>query len=233
MHQFARAAAAALCCAIAAAQVEPTGRFRNRNQTFELDLPADWRQPAPDEVREQLRSVLPDDLHRMDPYRIYAVGPVDRWLRSGFDGVLLQVVEGDQDWDEFASSIETHWQSSGAASRIHYELSDIHKAKVGPQQLEVIECVRHTVPEGSARPFTSLDVYAPPGGRTLLLAFRTWDQDFTARLPELQRWADSLTFASNARTRSGLTDRLLMPVGTGLLVGALLLWLYRRNRRGV
>ena len=57
--------------------------------------------------------------------------------------------------------------------------------------------------------------------------------DFEARLPELRTWAQSLVFAHKARGEVTLTDRLRTPILTGLLVGAVFLWLYHRNRRRV
>jgi hypothetical protein len=177
---------------------------------------------------------LPEDLHHLpEPAQLYVVGPVDRWLRGDFDGVLLQVIEGDKDWNEFTAGIAAEWQRSGAQSHMQYELSEQHEAKVGPDGRSVIECVRRAVPVAGGRASQSLDVYAPAGGKSLILAFRTWASEFQARRPELQQWADSLTYAGNARNPAGLGERLWTPLFTGALVGGVLLWLYRRNRRGV
>jgi hypothetical protein len=232
MLKVAWAALAALLCA---ASVQETRLFRSRNHTFELELPADWRQPTPDEVR-QLRQVLPKDLHVAEPLSVYFVGSVDRWLKGNFDGTLLQVKEYGEEWplpDDFAAAIRAMWQDPEVQRTARHELSDIRKVQVGAARHEVIECVRRTVPADGARPFMSLDVYAATGGRQVALGFRAWEEDFDKALPEMRRRAQSLAFALRPKGQPGLSDRLWTPIVTGLLVGALFLWLYHRNRRRV
>lgn len=227
--------ALALGCAISAvAGQEPaTARFQNLNGTFALELPADWRQLAPDEAR-RLRELLPADLHRTEPRQYYGVGPVQDWLGGTFTGVYLSVAEQAEEWPEeadVAGRIRAEWQRSGDASGDRHEVLGVTRTAVGPDRHPAIECRRRTVPADGGPEVASLDLYAGTGGRQVILSLRAPETEWARWEPRFRRWLGTLTFARRARGQPTLSDRLWTPLAAGGVVGLLFLWLYRRNRR--
>ena len=88
-----------LVLAIACPAQTPLREFRNRAQTFRIDLPADWRQLAPNEaLRIGENPKAPAELCLAQPGRFYAVGPVDEWLAGVFTSPWVYVVEQDNEW---------------------------------------------------------------------------------------------------------------------------------------
>lgn len=230
-----------------AAAGEETQTFRSRRNLFQLDLPPDWRQLAPGEVEALQQSVpdLPRDVTRVEPALFYTVGPVDRWHRGDFDGVYLYVVVQPDEWvldERMVERLSEMWAARGRAEGARYELGPVQRTGVGPAGHEAVVCIRTTVPLAGgatadgppsiepARPQKSLDVHAPTGGREVTLSFTCWADDFERRLPSFRRALATLTFARPAHGAASLGDRLWTPVITGLLVGGLLLLLYRHTR---
>lgn len=210
-------------------------RFLNRNATFHIELPADWRQLAPNEARRLGENpAAPKDLTYVEPQRFYAVGPVDAWLRGDFGGARLWVVEQENEWlvtDDFAARLTEMWQQRAAQEGRSQTLSAIQREPVGPQARNAITAVRTTGATAAEPARRSLDVHAPSGGQQISLAFSCPDDAWAEWEPQFRRWLASLTFARSAREEQTLSDRLWGPLLTGGAVGLVLLVLYKRNQR--
>lgn len=213
---------------------EPTHEFRNRNGTFHIDLPATWRQVAPNEARvigENPRA--PARLVLAQPHHFYPVGPVDQWLAGRFDGPWVYIVEQDQEWyvaDTFAEDLAAMWAAEGQASGERHDLSRIERTKVGVQQVDVVMARRLNTPTGQRPVIASLDVHAPTGGRQVTLSFCCPPEQFEALEPTFRSWLATLTFARIPRDQASLGDRLWTPMITGGIVGLVLLLLYKHTR---
>ncbi|MEO6595438.1 MAG: hypothetical protein ABIP94_11860 [Planctomycetota bacterium] len=233
-HPWFAAAAACFCTALAA-QSPTLAPFRNVNQTFEIDLPTSWRQLAPNEALAiAANPTAPADLRRASPRLFYAVGPVDEWLAGTFDSAWLYVVEQDNEWlvdDAFALRLTEMWRQQGAATGTRHELASVQRTTVGTQQHPVLAAERSTVPKPPSRATTSLDIYAPTGGRQLTLSFTCWKEDYPRYEPEFRRWLQSFACARKPHGEPKLSDRLWMPILTGAIVGIVLLLVYKHNRR--
>lgn len=214
-----------------------SNRFVNLARTFQLDLPAGWRQLSPGESR-RLAHVLPDgppELLRSEPLLCYAVGPVDRWLGGEFDGVFLYVVEQDNEWHldgDYPARLQEMWRARGRHDGLRHELSGIERTTIAGSGQTVITCIRTSTPE-TGRVRRSLDWYVPTGGRQLSLSFSAWQDDFATREEQFRRILATLTLARPSRGEQTLGDRLWTPLLAGAVVGLLLLLLYRHNRRSV
>lgn len=227
-------ALAALLPAVAPAQ-DPVTTFRNRGGTFQLELPAGWRQLAPNEARALAAfPAAPARLCLVQPNRFYAIGPVDAWLAGDFSGPWLYVVEQEHEWyvdDEFAANLRAMWDAEGRASGHRHDLRDIRRAAVGTQAVDAVLAVHLDTPLGERPAVQSLDVHVPAGGRQLTLSFCCRPEDFAAALPAFERYLATLTFARRPRGQASLGDRLWTPLIAGALVGALLLVLHHHTRR--
>lgn len=227
----------AVVCTLALAAVAPSQRLQTyvaRNGTFQLDLPATWRELAPSEARTiGAMAGAPKELGYVEPRSFYAVGPVDEWLQGRFDTPWLWVVEQGNEWligDDFAGELATMWRERGAATGVSYELQQIGREPVGPDRHEVLTAQRTATPrEGPA--VRCLDLHAPTGGRQVSLSFTSplaaWDR----WQPEFRRWIATLRFARSAQGTPDLSDRVWTPLLTGAAVSLLLLLLYKRTRR--
>lgn len=214
--------------------LESTRVFRNLNASFHIEVPADWRQIAPNEARTVGADPrAPTKIGFAQPRHFYAVGPVDRWLAGDFGGPWLYVFEQDAEWyveDTFADDLRTMWNAESAATGVQHELRDVRRVKVGVQQVEVVMATRLSTP-GDGRPAVrSLDVHAPDGGRQLTLSFCCPPEQFAALEPSFQRWLATLTFARIARAQATLGERLWTPLLTGGAVALVLLLLYKHTR---
>lgn len=217
----------------------PVRTFRNRSGTFQLELPATWRQLAPNEARQVgSRPGAPRDLAYVEPRLFYAVGPVDEWLAGTFAGPWLWVVEQENEWhlgedfdNEVVPQLREMWQKKGATNGVHYELAAIRREEIGTGKHHAIVAVRTTTPADGTPATKSLDVHAPAGGQQFSLSFTCAAADFERLEPEFRIWLATLTFARPARGEVKISDRLWTPVLTGLLVGAVLLVLYKHTRR--
>ena len=224
----------ALTLALLLPQSPPQATFRNLNDSFHLELPAGWRQLAPNEasgLAADPASPLP--LRFSQPRRYYAVGPVDDWRRGDFSGPWLQVVEADEEWyvgDDFADELRRMWQQEGEKTGVRHELAEIHREKIGGQQLEAVVAVRTSTPK-DAPATTSLDVHAPSGGQQVTLSFTCRSEAFDRWQPEFRRWLGTVVFARVRRQNLTLTERLQGPLLTGGLIGLALFFLYRYTRR--
>ncbi|HEX5053076.1 MAG TPA: hypothetical protein VFZ65_14980 [Planctomycetota bacterium] len=220
--------------AAVAAQSAPLALFRNFNQTFQIELPSNWRQVAPNEALTIAEhAAAPAELRRASPRLFYAVGPVDDWLAGRFDSAWLHVVEQDNEWvldDDFAARLAEMWQQQGAATGSRNEVGDIERTTVGAQEHPVVTAVRRTWPKAPGRATKSLDVYAPTGGRQLTLSFTCWDEDYAHWEPEFRRWLRTFTCARKPRGEPALADRLWTPLLTGAIV-AVVLWLVHKHLR--
>ncbi|MBX3464623.1 MAG: hypothetical protein KF830_15750 [Planctomycetes bacterium] len=208
--------------------------FIARNGTFQLDLPASWRQLSPGEARTiAALPGAPADLGYVEPRLFYAIGPVDDWLQGRFDTPWLWVVEQDNEWvvdDDFAFGLRRLWQQRGEATGTRHELAEVRRDEAGPRRHPVLTARRtSTLPGGGAT--TSLDVHAPTGGRQVSLSFTCRAGDFDRWEPEFRNWLATVRFARAAQGEPQLSDRLWTPLATGAVVTVLLLLLYKHTRR--
>ncbi len=229
------AGACALIPAPGATQTPPLQQFRNLNQTFHIDLPAGWRQLAPNEARRLGENpAAPKDLGYVEPRHFYAVGPVDQWLRGEFDGPWLWVVEQPNEWvleGDLTERLAGMWRERSAATGVHHEIADVERVQVGVQQRLAVLARRTSTPADGTEPRRSLDVHAPAGGQQISLSFTCPESRWAEWEPEFRRWLATLTFARDARKEATWSDRIWTPAITGAAVGLVLLLLYRHTRR--
>jgi hypothetical protein len=230
-----RLVAALAILAIACPAQTQLREFRNRAMTFRIELPANWRQLAPNEaLRISENPKAPAELGLSQPNGYYAVGPVDEWLAGGFTSPWVQVVEQDNEWhlgDDFAAQLAEKWRKEGAATGVEYVLADIRRDKVGAQAREVLTARRTSTPKPPRLPLASLDVHAPAGGQEITLCFTCPAPEFARWDQEFHRWLQTLAFAHAARGEQKLSDRLWTPILGGAVVGLVLLLLYKHTRR--
>lgn len=221
----------------AAQQPTATAPFRSRTGTFELALPATWRQLAPGEVAGVQRAIpdLPFDIRQCEPSLFYAVGPIEQWHQGAFDGEYLYVVEQDNEWvadAQLAERLQAMWSKKGERDGVAYAIADVTASTVGKDRHPIVTCRRTTTPP-AGRPQQSLDVHVPTGGRELTLCFTCWADEFGAAEPRFRQYLATLSLARRARGETGLTDRLWTPMISGAVIGLILLLLYRKTRRTV
>jgi hypothetical protein len=213
---------------------QATARFANRNASFHIQLPAQWRQIAPGEARTVgERREAPPKLGFAQPNHFYAVGPVDQWLAGDFRGAWLYVVEQDAEWhigDHWQDDLRAMWREEGAASGNRHELTNLRRAKVGTQGVEALLAERTTTPPDGRPVVRSLDVHAPCGGRQVSLSFCCPPERFGAEEPGFVAALATLTFARLPREQQDLGDRLWSPLLTGGAVALVLLLLYKHTR---
>lgn len=236
MFRLGTLAAIQFCLLAAALGQQPqTKEFRNAGGTFHLDLPAHWRQLAPNEARRIAELPgAPADLGYVEPRQFYAVGPVERWLAGDFSGPWLWVVEQGNEWqidDDFADKLEQMWREKGQASGVRHELAEVAQTPVGTQDRVSIVALRTTTPPPPAAATRSLDVHAPSGGQQISLSFVSPAPVWSRWEPEFRRWLATLTFARHAQEERSVGDRLWGPIITGALVGLILLLLYKHVHR--
>lgn len=212
-----------------------TKPFTNRAGTFRVELPTDWRQLAPGEVKQLVAAVpdLPHDVCQNVPDLFYAVGPVDRWLRGDFDGEYLYVVEQDAEWHvdgDLAARLQQMWDQKGADDGQRYEALSAAEGKLGTEQHDALVVERRIHPaRGPA--LRSIDLHVPTGGREITLCLVAKDDGFDARRQDLMARANSLTLARKQRGEASLSDRLWTPILVGAGVGLVFLVLYKKTRR--
>jgi hypothetical protein len=215
----------------------PPSAERHTNQAlgFALDLPAGWRQITPDEAFQLAKkkpSPLPPDLLAPNQAAFYPYGDIDRWLAGEFDGrcMTAQLADGEYSVDE--AGLDRVRAAAGARREGDWrrEMLSVATTEVGARGHPAIECVIRVVQHGPAKPFRSLVFFVPTGGKTLICSFRATESDFEAALPLFRTAAATMNLARRARGPSKLTDRLLMPILIGALVGLLLLVLHRGRR---
>jgi hypothetical protein len=208
-------------------------QFTNLNGSFHIDLPAGWRQLAPNEaLRLAGLPGCPEDLRSAQPRMFYAVGPVGRWLAGDFSGPWLYVVEQGNEWyveDDFAGKLAARWRERGEATGVRYDLADVRAGKVGPAAHAVRFAVR-TSQKGTERATRSLDVYAPAGGQQFTLSLTCWADEYDRQAPEFERWLQTLAFARASRGEQTLGERMWTPIVVGGLVALALLVLYKHTR---
>ena len=212
----------------------PLATFRNLNQTFQIDLPKDWRQIAPNEaVRIGENPKAPRQLTLSAPRAFYAVGPVERWLAGDFDTPWLYVVESDEEWylaDDYADLLRAAWRKEGDASGVQHALEDVQKVAAGTQRVQVVMARRKCQPPAPALATTSLDVHAPAGGRQVTLSFQCPPERFARWEPQFRAWLETLTFARVDVEPPTMGERLWTPLLTGGAVALVLLLLYKHTR---
>jgi hypothetical protein len=210
-------------------------RFYNQSLTFHIDLPAGWRQLAPNEARRLGENPnAPRELAFVQPRQFYAIGPVDRWLQGDFAGAWLWVVEQGNEWvlaDDYAAELAAMWERNGSSQGVRYEIRDVRRTTAGAAAHRVVRAERTGVPAGGGRPTRYTDVYAPAGGQQITLSFACPAEDYARWQPEFERWLATLAFARAARGEQTLSDRLWTPLITGAAVGLILLLLYKHTRR--
>ena len=227
--------AVVLCLVSAFAVTQaPLQRFQNRTGTFHIDLPAGWRQVAPNEARRiGEHAGAPGPLRLAQPRDFYAVGPVERWLAGDFSGPFLYIVEHQHEWyvaDDFSTQLTTMWADLGKASGETHALTDIRRETVGEQKVEVVVATRTTTPAAGRHKLQSLDVYSPAGASQITLSFTCSPELFAELQPEFRRWLATLTFARVRKGQASLGDRLWTPILVGGAVAIVLLLLYKHTR---
>lgn len=236
----------ACSCQKVSAQAAPTEQaeaaagdetFRNYNRTFQLSLPADWRQLAPGEaVQIGEQDEAPPILALCSPRQYYGVGPVDRWLAGDFSGPWLYVFEQRDEWhvgDDYVATLRELWREHGEANGVRHELRDIHKERFGTQGVECIVATRTTTPAPPAAPRVSFDVHAPTAQQQITLSFTTAPDEFGRWQPAFREWLRTLTFARVADEQAqedSILDRIGRPILIGAIVGLILALLYRHTR---
>jgi hypothetical protein len=226
-----------------AAQVSPPAagtdpslqQFTNLNRTFHIDVPAGWRQIAPNEARTvgDLPGA-PRDLRLAHPRAQYAVGPVDRWLQGDFSSPWLYVNEiGDEAVvpEDFAEKLRDAWRTLGESTGCQHELGDVQRSTIGPQSHPVLTAIRTSTPLDGQGPLRSLDVYVAAGKQQITLSFTCGIAEFPRWEPAFRRWLQTATFARPARQEQTLSDRLWTPLLTGAVVALVLLALYKHTHR--
>lgn len=231
MRRLAAVLAVAVVTATPAQELKP---FVANTGTFQITLPANWRQLAPGEARRiATLPGAPKDLGYVEPRLFYAVGPVDEWLQGRFDSPWLWVVEQDNEWvveDGFAERLAQMWRDKGDSTGVVHELAETGRANVGPGNHPVLTTLRASTPKDGVAT-RSIDVYAPTGGRQVSLSLTCRADLFDRWQPEFRRWLQTLRFARPAQGQPGLSDRLWTPLLTGAVVTVLLLVLYKHTRR--
>ncbi|MCB9876925.1 MAG: hypothetical protein H6835_04900 [Planctomycetes bacterium] len=211
-----------------------TQRFRNHNQTFELDLPVGWRLLTPNEASQLGDSpATPMLLHQSLPRTNFAVGPVEQWFAGDFSAPWLYAVEFDEAWyidEDYADNITARWREESERGDTRYEVEEIRRQRLGTQQVECVTAVRLSTPPAPRPALRSLDVYAPTANQKVVLSFACPPDVFERWQPEFRRWLATLTFARVAKEQESLSDRLWTPILTGGLVGIVLIVLYRHTR---
>lgn len=206
--------ASLLLAAGVCAQEERPSRYR-------IQLPEGWRQMTPGEVRT-LRSKLPPDLREMvKPDVLDRFGPVERWLKEGFDGRALTVgqQEGEPALDEEGlAAIRSRVEERG--TYVSGKLT-----KVGLKDHPALEVVRQI------SSMQALEIYAPTGGALIVFQFRANVDDFNAALPQFRRAIATLEFAREPKGPAKLSDRLQNAAIVGAIVGLVLLVLYKWSRK--
>jgi hypothetical protein len=236
MPRFAFAPAFVACLAAAAAVGQAPGMqsVRNQGDRFRIELPAGWRQIAPNEARRLGENPAAHrDLTYVEPRLFYAFGPVDRWLGGDLSGPWLFVVEQDSEWlvgDDFEPRLQAMWAEKGVATGCTHRLRDVQTTTVGAAAYEAITAVRTSEGPPGAPATTSLDVYAPAGGQQFTFCFTCASAEFAQFEPEFRRWLATLTFARRARGEPKLGDRLWTPMIVGAVVGIVLLVLYKHSK---
>ena len=220
-----------------AADPGPTGElrtFRNRNRTFQLELPAGWRQVAPGEaLRIGEHPNAPPILRLSSPRQYYGVGPVDRWLEGDFSGPWLYVFEQRDEWhvgDDYAEQLRSLWRDHGETNGVEHALADVHLENIGTQQVECVLATRTTTPPPPAAPRRSLDVHAPTARQQITLSFVASPEQFDRWQPEFRAWLATQTFARVAPEAQTLAGRLWTPLLVGSIVGLVLVVVYRHTR---
>ncbi len=215
---------------------DATARFRNGANTFQLDLPAAWRQLAPNEARRIAANPrAPSELCFAQPHLDYCVGPVDRWLAGDFGGPFVHVAESQQEFhvgDDFADALADAWARRSAATGARYALRDVARTAVGTQQVDAIVALRLATPADGRPAIQSLDVHCPAGGSQVTLSFCSPPEQFAGLEPTFRSWLATLTFARTPREPQTLGDRLWPVAITSVVVGVVLWVLWRHTRRG-
>ena len=216
------------------AQAEPA-RHTNRSGLFSLVLPPDWRQVTPDEARA-LRDATGFSRDVLDPKpaEFYPYGNVDRWLADKrFDGRCMSVIvsdgepaEGDDALDAIRS-FAAEFTERGEGS---YEILAARWTEIGPDAHPTIECLSRRKTTGDERPIRLLELFAPSGGRTIVLALRAFDGDFEAAEPVFRETVKTLRFAREPRGQRDLSSDIVYIAVIGAIVGLLLAVMRGRGR---
>jgi len=214
---------------------QATRPFTNRAGSFRIDLPADWRQLGPAELKALTTTLpsLPQDVTQNVPHLFYAVGPIDRWMRGEFDGEYLYVVEQDAEWHldgDLKARLQQMWSAKAADDGQSYEILSAERAQLGADANPAV-IVERRIRTKAGETLRSLDLHVPTGGREVTLCLATRDDAFEKKRSELIARANTLSLARRSRGETKLSDRLWTPLAAGAVVGILFLILYRRSRR--
>ncbi len=190
---------------------------------------------SPAEARS-LRSQLPESAQTTQPRDFYVLGPVAKWLESGFDGVFLQVIEQGEEWamdSTVADRVKEHWrQVPGEHQIVEARLvalgrvsnpGGIEAGDLTPTP-ECLVCVRESQAPGD-EPIKALEAYVPTGGRQLILSCQCPGPDLAQHRPQFERILGSLALARGSRGAATLGNKLWTPWlwGAGVFIALLIL----------
>jgi len=229
------ALAAAMSLAAQDAGEPAAERFVNSTGEYALArLPDGWRQATPDEARTLSKRNdpnLPLDLMSPRPAPYYPLGPVDRWLEQGYDGMCLAVVRlpGEPRIDEEELA---RLQTSLAADLEHgwtRRCLDGEIVKIGGNHPALRITTVLQPPTAGATATETIDLFVPSGGNTLNFSFRAFEPAFEAARPMFETMIAGLGIARPAKGEQSLGDHLFYPIVIGGLVGLLLLFLRKQT----
>lgn len=212
-----------------------TSLQRHQTASYAVDLPSEWRPLLAAEARE-LGEKLPFELRSVRPGELAVLGDVDRWLETGFDarafvGVSLpgEIEPDEEGLTRIEEQIE-QWRGPDGRRR------RVEEARVGTvgQDGHPAILITTTTMDGDDTPLAeATEVYAPTGGRLLILGSWSWTIGGTrVSLDSPPDWIRSLTFARAPRGPDQHGDRILYAVGLGAVFATFLLVLRKRQRSG-
>ncbi len=210
---------------------QPTSR-RIVESLFSIELPNSWRAMTPDEMFS-LEDQLPLLLREVQPGHYYAIGDVDKWLATGFDGraILVSRQFGEIPIEE--ESIETIRQSweDNATPEARREMLEGKISTIGQDDHPAIRCLIRTAASGSIPAMDATEFYVPTSQHLLILSFLSWQDDSDAVVDLYRSFAKSTTFPRPPQGAEELSDRLWNAVFIGALVGLALIALRMMKRR--
>lgn len=211
---------------------EQSREFYNSRRSYRIQLPSTWRRLTPDEALE-LRPQLPPDLLDLPiPGHFYRLGEVERWLKSGFDGVCLSVTEtdGEPAMDEATLDRVREHTTQTAPGGLRLTIKDLRIDHVGTDKHPVVRAEVEIWDESDRLLARRMDYLVPTGGESLRFSFRSPPDRFTAEARRFQSIMDGITCAKPAEGPRELSDMLQTALFVGGLVGLALVLLYKGRR---
>jgi hypothetical protein len=206
-----------------------------RTESFAVDLPADWRELTALEARE-LGDTLPYELRTAGRSEIRVFGAIDTWLREGFDGLAFvavsrsgEIAADEEALTELRSRIE-EWRGHDGRRR---EVVSAQTTTVGPDAHPACAILTRTLSTDGSKIADASEIYAPSGGRLLILGSWSWETRGTHVSPESPPvWARSIRFARRPSGPDRRGNQILFALGLGVVLALFLLSLRKRRVDG-